>query len=231
MSKLVDYLTILAWNVYIGNTAAVIREALKERIDMYHPEIIALMEATRLYDNLHKLGYQQIQLKPRKLRPNTQPEDSNIVLLVRNDIEIVKSFVMRMTEFWSGPKHGWPHDPRVYRWVRVKYNGEIWKIGAAHVPFGEKARAETVRRLVQWFRNVLPGRPTVLVLDANMRLGEFRDRVAQPGEARASGTGIDLEAHKHCRIVNMEELPKGPSDHPGKLYDFTRRARSRRKAA
>lgn len=215
------WLTIIAWNIYIGSRASVAREHLKTMHKYYNPEIFALMEATNLYGDLEKLGYNVIQLKPSPLRKGSRPGQANIALLVRKDIEIVQSFAMRMKTFWRGPKHGWDQDPRVYRWVKIKHGGKTWKVGCAHTPFGEAARTESRNRLIAWLQKSLPSRPTILVLDANMRLDEFETTIAKPGGAEAAGTGIDLVGWKNCRLVNRDNLGKGPSDHPAKMYTFT----------
>lgn len=220
MRAVLDFLTIIAWNIYIGTSIREARVSLRKLIKEYNPEIFALMEASKLYEQLDGLGYEVIQLKPKPLREGNQPGQGNIALLIRDDIEIVKRKALRMTTFWIGPKHGWPQDPRVYRWVKIRWQGRIWKVGAAHTPFGAAAREESRRKLVRWLRRVIPGRPTVLVMDANMLLPEFQEGIANPGGAKATGFHIELTAYKNCRLISKEKLPKGPSDHPPVVYDF-----------
>lgn len=231
VKRLFDLMTILAWNVYVGNKAKEVREALRVFIAAYSPEVFALSEATKLYGHVDGLGYEVVQLRPRSKRRGSQPAQGDIALLIRNDIKIKKRKAMRHRSFWRGPKHGWTQDPKVYRWVLVEFKGRTWKIMGSHFPFGAEARSETVRKVVQWLRNTIPGRPTVIVLDANMRLDEFTVRVAEPGDAEASGRGIDLEAHKHCSLVSTKDLGKGISDHPAKKYEFRAKARRRKKVA
>jgi hypothetical protein len=220
-SKLQAYLTIIAWNIYIGTSVKDARKALRDFRIKYQPEIFALMEATNLYGDLHGLGYEVIQLKPRALRKGSRPGQGNIAILVHQDLKIRGRYRLKMSQFWKGPKHGWSQDPRVYRWVKVEWQGKVWKIGAAHTPFGSAARTESRNRLIKWLLNTLPKRPTVLVLDANMRLDEFDKTIAEPGGAESSGTGIDLEAHKNCELAAQTNLGKGVSDHPAKKYEFT----------
>jgi len=231
VKKLIDLMTILAWNVYIGNDPDRVRKAIKAFAQAFSPEIFALSEASKLFGHLDGMGYQVVQLRPRSRRRGSQPAQGDIALLVRHDLKIVKRKAMRHKSFWRGPKHGWTQDPKVYRWVLVEFDGRTWKIMGAHFPFGAAARSETVRKVVQWLRNVVPGRPTVIVLDANMRLDEFKVRVAEPGDAEAEGAGIDLAAYKNCILVNQKNLGKGISDHPAKKYEFKakRRGLSRRR--
>ncbi len=213
-------LYILAWNIYIGRSIDAVRKALRPMLDRYDPEIVALMEATKMYGHLNHMGYQVVHMKPKPRGKGHQPAEADIALLVRDDIELVKPFTMRLKEFWRGPKHGWTQDPKVYRWVLIRWGGKVWKVGCAHTPFGAAARLESRNRLVKWFRKTRIGRPTILVLDANMLLKEFEDTIADPSGAEASGHKIDLEANKNCELVYEEDLGKHGSDHVAMLYGF-----------
>lgn len=218
-----DSLVIIAWNIWEGTSAKAARIALAKFIREYRPEVFVIMEARNLYGDLESLGYSVIQLEPNPKRPGNISGDGDIALLIRNSKggpKIKKTFVLRMKTFWKGPKHGFAQDPRVYRWVLLKWKGRVWKIGAAHTPFGEEARSESRFALIRWLKKTKKGRPTVLVIDANMKLDEFDKTIADPGDAEASGVGIDLEAHKNCRLLNSQRLDRGPSDHPAKRYEF-----------
>lgn len=222
-------LTIIAWNIYIGTGAKAARTALRDFIERFSPEIIALMEATNLYNDLDGLGYEVIQLRPKPSRKGNRPGQGNIALLVRNDVPILKRKALHMRKFWRGPKHGLPQDPRVYRSILVEFDGRKWKIGCAHTPFGTEARIESRFRLVRWLQKTLPGRPTVLVIDANMHRSEFKNDIAEPGGAKIAGDGIDLTAYKNCKLVNEENLGRGISDHPAMKYDYVAPPKKRRK--
>lgn len=215
-----EVLNILAWNVYIANTPAQVRMNLSPMLNTFDPEVAALMEAGKMHGHLSGLGYKVIQLKPKTLRPGNQPGTANIAILVRNDVEIKRRLTLRMSTFWLGPKHNLPQDPRVYRWVKIKWKGRTWKIGAAHTPFGEAARKESRNKLVRWFRTTVPGRPTILVLDANMSQAELRDKIAEPVDALTTGVGIDLAVFKNANCVSTRDLGKHGSDHPALLYGF-----------
>lgn len=216
-------LDLVAWNVYIGNKPEQVRTALKTLIKETNPDVIVLMEASRMFGHLGGLGYKVTHGRPKPLKPGNQPAQGNIAILVRNDIPIKKRGLMKMTTFWLGPKHGWPQDPRVYRWVKIKFNGKIWKIGGAHTPFGLKSRAESRNRLVRWFKNAtrfVRNRPTILALDANMSLHDFREGIAQPGAALAAGDGIDLVGYKNAVLTLAKNLGRRISDHPAMYYRF-----------
>lgn len=224
---MIDYLTVIAWNVFIGTKPARARDALRDMITRYNPQLFGLIEAKNLYGELDIPDYQIVQLKPRPLRKGNQEAQANIAIVVRNDVKIKRRFVFRMSTFWRGPKHGWNQDPRVYRWVRIKWQGRIWKIGVAHTPFGEDARRESNRRLKQWFKKTVPGRPTILLLDANMLREEFEKKVADPVDAEAAGHHIDLAAFMNVELIGEKNLGKRVSDHPAMLYQF--RPKKRRK--
>ncbi len=177
------------------------------------------MEATNLFGDMEGLGYKVIQFRPRRLRPNSQPAQANILILVREDLKIVRRLAQFMKIFWIGPKHGWLQDPRVYRWAKVRWRARTWKLGGAHIPFGLVARAESVRRLTRKLSNTLPGRPTVLVMDANMSLGEVRDRIGEPADAWVGGQGIEAILLKNAVLLDKKDLGKFTGDgHPFMLY-------------
>lgn len=213
-----SFIRLLAWNVYIGNPPEKVLRALEQLLIAHRPHVVVLMEASRLYGELGGLGYRVVQLKPRARKPGNQSATGNIAIMVRNDVRILRRFALYMTVFWRGPVHGWPQDPRVYRWLRIEWMSRVWKIGGAHHPFGAEARAESVRKLVNWLRSTRKGRPTALAIDANMSLHVFRRIVATPGGALASGDGIDLIAYKNAVIVAESNLGANGSDHPAMLY-------------
>lgn len=218
MARVQAFLTLIAWNIYVGTTAKAARNALREMIKDFRPEVFGLMEAANLYGDLHGLGYEVIQLKPRGRRHQAA---ANVAIMVRRGIPIKGRFALRMKRRWKGPKLGLAQDPRIYRWVKIVWAGRVWKIGVAHTPFGAAARKESNNALVKWFKSTLPGRPTVLLIDANMLRPEFEDKVGDPAGAEVeTGHRIDLVAYMNCVLENERNLGKGPSDHPAMLYDF-----------
>ena len=221
ITKIVDYFYVIAWNIYVGSGELAARNALKEFIKAYNPHVLALMEATNLYGDLEGLGYKVYHLKPSPQRPGNIPGDADVALLVREDLKVKKSFTHRMKTFWKGPKHGFDQDPRTYRSVKVKALDKVWRVGCAHTPFGEAARAESKYFLIRWLSKALPKLNTILVLDANMGLKEFDTTIAGPGNAEATGEGVDLAAWRNCELVKKKNLGKKISDHPAMLYTFS----------
>lgn len=219
-----EVLDILAWNVRVVRNPGEVRFRLRVLLKENLPAVVVLLEATRLYNQLQDFGYQVVHLKPRrrglKRRRRRQPGEANVAIMVRSDIPLRSSSVLRMLTPWRGPKMGLPQAPRVYRWIRIEFAGKIWKIGGAHTPFGKPARLESRNRLVQWFTRTLPGRPTVLLIDSNMSKAEFDKTIADPAGAEFDGARIDLAAYRNADLVSMKNLGKHGSDHPAMLYGF-----------
>lgn len=208
---------VLAWNVKVSRPREVILSSLQEMFNSKNPHVCTLNEVTPLFGHLGGLGYQVVQLRPKTIRKGNVSNTANVAVLVRNDLEIVKTFTQRMTEFWRGPMHNLPQDPRVYRWVKVRINGEVWIFGAAHVPFGIAARAETVAKLVKRILRY-GNKPISLTVDANMSVPEFHDRVAVPAKAQSGGEGPDQILVKNADILSAENLGHHGSDHPVMFY-------------
>lgn len=219
VSKVFDYLLVLAWNIYIGTSEDAGRKSLSAMIKANKPHVIAVMEATRQFGNLDGLGYQVFQLKASPQRPGNIPNDANIALMVHNDIKVKKSFVHRMQTFWRGPKHGHAQDPRVYRSVKFKFAGRKVRFACAHTPFGEAARIESANFLVRWLKRGGNRTVDILVLDANMSRKEFDETIGKPaGVDDTYNHGVEAIAVENAKIDKKKNLGKGPSDHPAMLY-------------
>jgi len=221
MARIQAFLSIIAWNVYIGSAVKDVKSALIGWIRDYRPEIFALMEASKLYGQLDHMGYEVIQLKPRPLGKGHQPAQGDVALMIHKSIRIKGRFAIRLKRFWKGPKHGWIQDPKVYRWVKIKWRGRTWKVGVAHSPFGHEARVESNNALVKWLKRTLRFRPTIMLLDANMLQAELEKLVAEPGGAEVDGVHIDLIMYKNCELVHERNLGKKMSDHPAMMYQMT----------
>lgn len=220
MSKNPQHIKIIGWNVNVSRPWRETLKELKVLIKEENPVIVVLMEATNLKGNLEGLGYQVVQLPPVVANEGFTPEDANIAILVRTGFEITKRGTLRMKIPWKGPKLGNPHDPRVYRWLRIKIGRRTLKLGGAHIPFGEDAVLESKNKLKSWASNTFPGRPTVLVLDANMSLTEFRETIAHPSGMNATGIHIDIAGYKNITFVSKSDLGHRGSDHPAVCYEF-----------
>lgn len=215
-----DALCVISWNVFTGHKPADVRREVEGMIKDHDPDVIALMEATHLKGRLDGLGYRVFQGSPKPKRRGNISGGAEIALLIRNNLRVTGNGILEMTTFWKGPKHGYPQDPRSYPWVRLRRNGVVWKIGCAHTPFGHDAQVESKHRLVRWVKTSKPGRPVVLVLDANMRLPEFRKEIADPSGMKATGYRIDLIGYKNAELHRSQRLGLHGSDHNAMLYQL-----------
>lgn len=80
MPTALEFLQVIAWNVYIGNTSVAVRKALVSMIARHTPDVFVLMEATGLYGDLEGLGYKVVQMKPVPLKPGNMPSQGNIAI-------------------------------------------------------------------------------------------------------------------------------------------------------
>lgn len=214
-------LKVIAWNVHQNSKPEDVRRELAFMAAVHQPDVFVLTEASGQFGQLSGLGFRVVQLHPgRWPHGRPMPEDGNVAILVRKDLDIDARRLMRMNQRWIGPKHGIPHAPRVYRWVRVRKDGRVWKVGGFHWPFGQAAKDESDRRVRNWFRWTWPKRPVIAVGDMNMGAHDMRNRVANKVGSIVSGFGIDLTAFKNCHLIDQRNLGNHGSDHPAVLYVF-----------
>lgn len=210
-------LRVFDHNAYVGQKPEHYRKHLRVMIANEQPDIIVISEAKNLFGHLNGLGYKVHQLKPRNRA------SANIAVLVREDLKIKKSLVMRMTESWTGPKAGVKQPPRVYRAVNVKKGPFVWKVGGFHIPFGADSRAESFDRIKKWFRNSATGRPTIAVNDFNMKKAEVEKQL-RGLNVKVEGSGIMLAIYKNCDLIKTKSLGLMGSDvHHAKLHVFEKK--------
>lgn len=221
-------LEVISWNVNRKSEIKKVRTELTKMITRLSPDVIYLYEGINLYGQLGGLGYKVYQLKPKSSRKGYTSNNGNIVALVRSDLEVVQSKVARMTLDWVGPKTGRNQDPRTFRYLKVKKQGVVWKVGGVHFPFGKKQQAEAV----QWVRKLIKRaaliRPVVVLGDYNLEEAAVQDRIADPTDSKVAGEKIDLAVYHNCQLEKEQNLGKHGSDHPAWHYEFKKRRRSRK---
>lgn len=198
-------ISTLQWNVQNTHDPASVRRELKGMIGNHHPTVIALFEAYRLVGKLDGLGYQVVHYRPRGNK-----ERSDTALMVRNGVRYAGASALVMRLGWRGPKVGAHHPPRWYRWLKIKVDGTVFKIGGFHLPFGKGPKTESVNAINGWFKSTIKGRPTIALGDMNIVAKVFRRRITT---AKVVGSGIDLAAYKNCVCVRSQELGRHGSDH------------------
>lgn len=222
------FLEAMSWNVYVGNHPSKVRANLVKFINRHNPDVIYLYEALHLFGNLEGLGYRVLQLKPRATKPGRASNNGNIVCLVRNGLEIKTSKIARMSRAWKGPRLGKPQDPRVFRVIKVKKQGVVWKVAGVHFPFG-RARVEAVNFVRNLIKVTSPKRPVIVLGDFNFNEKNVTENIAKPAGAEVAGERIDLAVYANCDLVSEKNLGKGVSDHPMWRYVFKKRRPRRKK--
>jgi hypothetical protein len=202
---------LLYWNVYIGNKPSDVLRALRRLIRQHKPEIIGLGEATRVAPYLEKgiPGYTAYTF------PKTHEGAADTAVLVRDGVFLRRNRWLRMTKWWTGPKHGKRQGPKRYWSGRFKVNGKIARISIGHWPFNT-AVEETENRIALWFKSRLPSGHFG---DLNMH-GEEAQRYAQRVGGRTKGQGPDRAVYKNGMRITHTVLPRGISDHHPVIFDI-----------
>lgn len=218
-------LRALSWNVFTGHDPAEVRRTLIDLCNRYHPHVVVPMEAAH-QDLARFPGYRTLQETPEPMgRDHLVHEFGDTALLIRDDVKIRHERVEEMSVPWVGPKNDWPHDPRRYRsaWLQLP-DGKVWKVQGAHWPTGgpdgrnAEAVAETIAHETQWLRRTMPGRPTALIGDLNLRQAQLLP-VVLAGRAHQMGSGPDHALYRNCS-GHMDQLDMFGSDHHAYLFTF-----------
>ncbi len=212
---------IVTWNVCNTTRPTTVRKGIEAITKAYRPDVICLQETYKLYGALAGLGYQVIQFAPRK----GDSERAECAILVRKGLKIKRGLAVRMARAWIGPKARVRHDGRTYRWTRVVLDGQVWKVGSVHQPFGPGPRKESRAAIVRLIRRTKAGRPTVIAGDYNEGPGVVRKEIAIAAAANVVGHGIDLAVYRNCQIVETVTLDKYGSDHRAVAFDFAAKAK------
>jgi hypothetical protein len=140
---------VLLWNVYVGQSTGDLAVTLANLIDRHEPHLVALSEAYKARGVLGAVpGYRRVQ----GLSPFGESRDCAV--LIRRDLTVIRKGFLFMKEPWIGPKHGLRKKPRRYVRVRVRTkSSQTVRLLSAHLPFGEKPRAESLARIAAWFKH------------------------------------------------------------------------------
>lgn len=176
-------LRLVTHNVYVGQPAAQLRDNLAELVEATdRPHALALQEAIRLDRGIP--GYRRVAVQLELHR-----DDGGCVLLVRNDVQLVKPRIVQVAgPWWTGPKHGLRHPPKVFVGATLETEGRRWDVLDVHRCWTGRGRRnmDTWRAehaaLVRWLRrrgSVDRGRrPVVALGDWNAGAHEL-DELAQ----------------------------------------------------
>lgn len=171
------------------------------------PHVLALQEATRLRHAIH--GYQRVAID----FPD-HPDDLGCQLLVRDDVEVIRRRLVAVGgPWWTGPKHGLRHPPKVFVGATVELRGQRWDVLSVHrVWTGPHHRnADTWRAerdaLMSWIPDRAERdhgtRPVITLGDWNDRgdgmaplVRSTGGQLAMRGIDGALGVNCHLKAHK-----------------------------------
>lgn len=216
-------LETLSWNVSDETEIKKVRAELVKMITRWSPDVVYLYEANHLYGQLGGLGYKVYHLKPKKLPVGiASSANANVMALVRTELEVKQSKIARMT---TPVKNG---EPSVFRYLKVKKQDVVWKVGGVHLPEGKKQQAEAV----QWVRKLISRttlrRPVVILGDFDLKKVAVEDRIAKPTDSKVAGEKTDYAIYHNCQLDREQNLGKHGSDSPAWRYVFKKRRMGRK---
>lgn len=187
------------WNIYTKNSDKNVAEGLNAIKKKDDPVVIGTQESVNYGKPLS--GYTRVQHDSKSY--GYAAETANIAIYVRKDYQILKTWSLRSKRNWRGP-HGKMHDPRVDRGVLIKKKGErAIKVGVFHGPWTpsntDLIKKEFFTKVKNFARFTVPGRPVVLLMDANVR-GATMER--QTG-LKAYFIGVDGFLLKNCKGTHL----------------------------
>jgi hypothetical protein len=224
-----DYLDLIAWNVYRGNSDANVVATLIRWADNYEPDVFALSECNTHADALRefcrKRPYRLLMERPERWDGRgLAPAAGDCATLVRESDEVVllRRWVARMTELWTVFSHRQRREPREYEVAALRVRGRRWRVRNEHPPTngldGGNAEAfrESLRKARRWLLRGLA--PSVVVGDMNEKAAALAEWFGK--RFRVFGRGIDVAVTRWVTHCEWDELPKGGGDHHGRRYRF-----------
>jgi hypothetical protein len=148
-------LRVLSWNVQVGRKRTEVREAVTRLVELTDAHLVLLQETYGYQTPLGKIpGYVNHQTPAVKGRT----ESGEVATLLRKDLPLLSTGIMRMRRDWIGPKHGLHHDGREYRRLRFELpNGYRVRSLNLHFPTGGvdhrtngPAVRESIARTERW---------------------------------------------------------------------------------
>lgn len=218
-----DYCREIAWNCGPGNHH--VEETLLGWIEEYNPDVLKLSEAAAYWPILRRLpGYDVAQEIPQNLRDRSDDTgDVAILYRVSKDHVLKKSWRSRMRLRWMVLSKRRVHQPHIYENVNLEIRGRLWRHRAMHPPthgfHGPNAKAfkESAKKTRRWFRRGV-GRLSVASGDWNEVLKVLAEWFGK--NYKVWGEHIDLSVTRGVKRCTWKKLPKGGSDHFGRLYEY-----------
>lgn len=195
-------LRLVTHNVWVGNRGDELRANLSRLAeDTSWPHAIAVQEATGL--RLAIPGYQRVAVAVDELR---HPDDLGCQLLLRDDVELVRRRLVPVGgPWWTGPKHGHRHPPKVFVGATVGWAGLRWDLLSVHrVWTGGMRRnmgawAAEHEALAEWTRaraaRADGHRPVV-------ELGDWNGRTSDTGRLSVTGLAAQVDGKLTMRGID-----------------------------
>lgn len=195
---------------------------LRALVRQHKPDLVVVEQAFRARRFLRKLarghGYVHHQY------PKTPgAEWTGIAVLVRNNVDIVRTKPLVMDREWTGPKAGKRHDPRVYPTLVLRKHGVTFRAVGIHFPTRNQpfAQAESATEIVQYVR-AHDNSPVILAGDWNMierELQKIADRCA--ATVLTGHTKVDHALVARFEDHHQKRLPTPAGAHGWALYRAT----------
>ena len=169
------------------------------------PEVATLQEVWDWRETVP--GYRRVQAS-RKRYP--RQEARSTILLVRRDLQVVAhGAVEAYGGGWTGPKHGTPHDARVFPWVAARQDAQsptfdvmgVHRTREAWSRDGKAYHGEH-RAIVEWSRRRRPG-PLVVAGDHNGPM----EALARDLGGQARLRGIDGVVVRGAAVAGQRRVP------------------------
>ena len=195
---------------------------LRELIRRDRPDVVVVEQAYRARGFLARAakreGYQHHQYKAA---PGA--EWTGIAVLVRDNVDIVRTQPLVMEREWTGPKAGKRHEPRVYPVLVLRKQGVTFRVIGIHFPTHNqpRAQAESARAVVSYVRDH-PNSPIIAAGDWNMKAHEL-DRIAArcDAEVLTGRTKVDHALVRNANNGRRDRLPTPEPAHGWARYRVT----------
>lgn len=172
-------------------------------------------------------------IKGYRLHQGRFGEARGVAVLVRKDLDLTRSWALRMKVPWIGPKLLHPHAPRTFQAVRYwDADRTPWRILGAHFPPGgpsggivtkgvnRAAWRESMRRARRFFANA--GDDAAVVLgDINATAAELAPIAKRADADVVAGGKVDHALTRGVRHIKTERLGTfGGHGHQAILFTF-----------
>ena len=212
---------LLSWNCRVGRPAPIVIAGLWFFIRTRRPHVIVLLEATRLTSDLRKVFGKGWHVYRRR---------SDVVVLVRRDVDRPNVSVIGHEESWRGPHEGIEHRGR--KFLQLDWPG-LSLLAIHRVPGGPSGgvspRLSGANRGAWLAENQLladalgvDSRPVVIVGDQNARPVEVHPFMARHNlHPIITGAKVDWAMVRGI-TGRGKRLGRRGSDHPACLYVLTK---------